>query len=136
MSYRLPTEEEWEYAARSNTNNHFPWGNLWKEGLANIAVADENRNPLPINQAPNITTDKSPFGIFMMAGNISEWTSSSFRLYPNSNYKFKKSDLECKIIRGGNFSNAVVDSRTSSRIWDLPNTLQEDLGFRLAVSAK
>jgi formylglycine-generating enzyme required for sulfatase activity len=69
-----------------------------------------------------------------MGGNVSEWTSSNFADYPGSKYKASKSDLECKVYRGGSFSTTLNSSRSTSRAWDNPTFTKKSLGFRLAAT--
>ncbi len=137
LEFRLPSEQEWEYAARGADGRFFPWGDNWDPSLVNGAKPKESvTSPSSVDLAPNNTTDISPLGIFAMAGNVAEWTSSDFRPYPGSNYKATNKDLVCKVVRGGSFNAAPADLRISTRFWYEPTKKDSNIGFRLAVSVK
>jgi len=137
LEFRLPSEQEWEYAARGEDERFFPWGDNWDPSLVNGAKPKETvTSPSSVDLAPNNTTDLSPLGIFAMAGNVAEWTSSDFKPYPKSNYKATNKDLACKVVRGGSFNAAAADLRASTRFWYEPTKKDSNIGFRLAVSVK
>lgn len=117
--YRLPTEEEWEYAARAGTTTKWYCGDS-ESCVGSIAVYNTN-SPKPVkSKKPNA------FGLYDMSGNVSEWTNSCWRDDYNS-----REDCKYSSLRSGSWSDVSVNTRSAVRIINVPVGRYSDVGFRL-----
>lgn len=131
LEYRLPTEQEWEYAARNgSSNNLYPWGDEWETSRAVV----EQTIPKAVNSTQN---GANKWGVVDLIGNVWEWTGSELAAYPNSNYEPTKTAKKEYVIRGGSSqSKASGDNAVTSttRLWVEAGRQDGLLGFRLARS--
>jgi iron(II)-dependent oxidoreductase len=130
---RLPTEQEWEYAARGPQSMHYPWGIEPPEGRACSGMT--NWGPVKVGSH---SAGASPFGILDMAGNVWEWTSTPFLPYPGfeafpyEGYSLDHMKGAHKVCRGGSWATSERILRCSFRNWYVPTYRQGFLGVRLA----
>ncbi|HFC09616.1 MAG TPA: hypothetical protein ENJ54_07205 [Chloroflexi bacterium] len=133
--FALPSEAEWEKAARDEFGNEWPWGNEWREGLCNSGEAGIG-DTTPVGQfSPQ---GDSPYGCADMSGNVWEWTRSLFKEYPYDPQDGRE-NLEApgdmaRVLRGGSFFSGRGGARAAVRLWYDPLNGLWDGGFRVVVA--
>lgn len=134
VSYRLPSEEEWEYAARNGAKaDLFPWSSQWQDRLAVVNEA----NPAPVGSRP---AGQNKWGVMDLVGNVWEWTSSRVSAYPGNTVEIPATTKDWVAIRGGSYVSDPQRPETPvsscMREFVPPGTKNALLGFRLVKSGK
>jgi formylglycine-generating enzyme required for sulfatase activity len=132
VQYRLPTEEEWEYAARNGSkDNLYPWGDKYDPKCAVLDAPNNEPKPVGSQSCPD------DWGVQDLIGNVFEWTSSRAALYPGSKGEVSASSEVSMMVRGGSalMKSSGKVAATSTFRQDVPaKKADAALGFRLVRS--
>jgi sulfatase modifying factor 1 len=144
---RLPTEAEWEYAARAGTDTLFWWGNENPSGRRVANIADESAKHLIGGTVQGYTDgyprtspigsfEPNPWGLHGMIGNVAEWTQDwyggSYKTEAQHNPK-GPAEGKYKVIRGASWAVGLLRARSANRDWDTPSYRHDTVGFRCAM---
>ncbi len=151
--FRLPTEAEWEYAARGGHDlAPYPWGGYYVRNAKGCLLANFKPGRGNYPEDGGLYTVKADayfpndYGLFCMAGNVSEWTESAFveNAYAsqhdlNSDVKYDAQDddpdvYKRKVIRGGSWKDISYFLQTGTRHWEFQDTTKSYIGFRCALT--
>jgi formylglycine-generating enzyme required for sulfatase activity len=130
---RLPTEAEWEYAARGPEGRIYPWGNEFDPTKANISGKDDGfEKAAPVGSYP---AGASWVRALDLAGNVWEWVQSEYRAYPYKadDGREKPNSTNVRVLRGGSWYFYGIGARAAYRTGNTPDTQYGDFGFRCAA---